>query len=87
MIVHFSVCDHCSAQRQIGNPIDGESSDSYAINGFEFCFCVIDLTASIKNGGSSFGKKYTSGTFCNKDCLIEFFKENMKKDGKLKNEE
>lgn len=75
VIVHYNVCDHCGQQTQI-------SSDEKDItNGFEFFFYTLDLKESIK--GNKYSPKFKCGTFCDRDCLVEFLKANLKPNGRL----
>ena len=73
------VCDHCGCQTQIHLDEKG-ADDKY----FEISICIGEMNQVIK--GNTFGHKYKSFTFCNKDCMLEYLKANMEMNGKLKGE-
>ena len=81
MIVSYNVCDHCGAQTEITEAEGSECKDC-----FEFNYYVVNVVALCKGAKNNF-PKWVGFTFCNRDCLIEYLKQNMDNDGTIKRRE
>lgn len=77
MIVHYNVCDQCGNQTQVDLSEDGENK------GFEFSFATQDLVACLEKDRFRTAKMKT-GTFCDKDCLLEYLKAHIAENGQIK---
>lgn len=75
MIVFYNICDHCSNQTQIE-----DDKNDYGIE-FHFYSYLI----STKERRDNWSKRNV-GTFCNKECLLEYLKNNLDNKGKVKGE-
>jgi hypothetical protein len=71
------VCDQCGSQHQVY--LDEKQADN---NCFSIAIVVEDMANAIK--GVTYGVKYKNFTFCDRDCMIEFFKNNMNPNGKFR---
>lgn len=76
MIVYFNVCDHCGNQNEIK---EGDSQ-------FVLSFTTQSAHEFIKKG-RPYPSKDFQGTFCDKECMINYFQEFLSHNGKLKNVE
>ena len=63
MIVHMNVCDFCGSQTQIQSG--------------SFCGLYANFYIAPTIEKAPWPIKYVEKTFCNKQCLMEFFKENV----------
>lgn len=72
------VCDFCGSQTQIN--LDEKENKC-----FEISISVCDLGHVIK--GNNYGVKAKSFHFCDKNCMIEYLKNNMEINGKFKEKE
>jgi hypothetical protein len=66
MILSINVCDNCGTQAEIKKGDDQ----------IEFHFKSFSL-ASMRLDNSYSGNKLISCTFCGKDCLLDYLKENL----------
>jgi hypothetical protein len=71
------VCDHCGNQTQVYM-----DEKQHINNCFSISVVVEEMLNAIK--GSTYGAKYKSFTFCDRNCFIEFIKNNMDINGKFK---
>jgi len=69
MIVYYNICDNCGNQNQI---ISGSAG-----SGVSFTFYVFP-TYEVK---SLMFSKNEEVTFCNKECLLSYLKDNLTKSG------
>ena len=77
MIVHYNVCEQCGNQKQIETEKSSPEEESRLSNGFVFSFSIQSLYSVLNNRYGT--PKYQNATFCDKDCLIEYLKINIKK--------
>lgn len=75
MIVFYNVCDHCGTQKEI-------SSGSLG-NGFSVKFSIEEAYEQASNP-HKYGIKSYQGTFCDRECFLEWMKENMNSHGMIK---
>ena len=75
MILNCSVCDHCGNQTYF-------SSEPAENDGFEFWFCKMTIQEKAKEN-KPWVQKMRSSTFCNKNCLIEYFKSKLDMKGNV----
>lgn len=66
MIVYMNVCDQCGNQNQI----QSGSFDS----GIDVNFTIISVFQVVENRNKYSTDKQITGTFCDRDCLIEWLK-------------
>lgn len=73
MILYKNVCDFCSNEEEITEK-DGQ---------LDIEFSILTLyDSALKNKRHRI--KHLQGTFCSKECLIEYFKENLTEEGKVR---
>ncbi len=73
MIVNYNVCDQCGNQ----NEIRSGSVDS----GIDITFTIVPTYQTIENAGTYKMNKNVNGTFCDKECMIEWLKSHVSKAG------
>lgn len=73
MIINYNVCDHCGSQKQILSGSD---------NGVQVALAVQMPYEVVSNAYSK--KEEFRGTFCDRDCLLSFIKENLTLSGRFK---
>lgn len=72
MIISYNVCEHCGSQTEISNITDD--------TGFEFHFCTFSLKDSAR-GQKPWPGKFNVGSFCDRNCLLEYLKANLDEKG------
>lgn len=83
MIINMNVCDNCGNQSEIPPPRDKTSPDEEPEKGFAFHFYTTSLQRMVADNRFS-STKYKSGTFCDKECLLQFIKDNLDAYGRMK---
>jgi hypothetical protein len=78
MIVHYNVCDQCGNQSQL------DTAESESSGGFEFCFMIQDIVASLEHDKFRSKQSMKSVTFCDKECLLEYLKLHLTENGQFK---
>lgn len=78
MIVYYNVCDQCGNQHQIDSEQSSPEFESDLKNGFVFSFNIQSLFATL-NDRKFTQPKLQSATFCDKECLIEYLKTNLRR--------
>jgi len=81
-VLYQLCCDYCGNIHQIYTDENKTHNE-----GFEFCFFTLDAFSSLETANKRYNPKYNSLTFCDKDCLIEYLKTNLNKDGTLKQQD
>lgn len=76
MIVNYNVCDQCGNQNEIQSGSLG--------SGIDVTFTIIPTYQTIENRGGYNRDKQTNGTFCDKECMLEWFKANLSINGMMK---